>query len=154
MIKLLDLLENKILVPRRSPEERQKNLLIIAQKQIQQHIKDGSKGDLDLGNTPIKSLPQELKVGGDLNLYKTPIESLPQGLVVGGNLYLDLSQVQSLPLGLKVGGDLYLSPHIQSLPPDLKVGGDLYLSFTPMSNKYTEEEIRQMSPGISGRIYF
>ena len=154
MIKLLDLLENKILLPRRSPEERQKNLLTIAQKQIQQHIKDGSKGDLDLGNTPIKSLPQGLKVGGDLNLYKTPIESLPQDLVVGGNLYLYLSQVQSLPLGLKVGGNLYISPHIQSLPPDLKVGGDLHLSFTQMFNKYTEEEIRQMAPGIKGEIKY
>jgi hypothetical protein len=154
MIKLLDLLENKILVPRRSPEERQKNLLIITQKQIQQHIKDGSKGDLDLGNTPIKSLPQGLKVGGDLNLYKTPIESLPQGLVVGGNLYLYISQVQSLPLGLKVGKNLFISPHIKSFPPDLKVGGDLHLSFTTMFNKYTEEEIRQMVPGVKGEIKY
>ncbi len=65
MIKLLDILrENKILVPRRSPEERQKNYLIATQKKIQQYIKDGGKGDLYLSNTPIQSLPDGLKVGG------------------------------------------------------------------------------------------
>ena len=54
MIKLLDILkENKILVPRRSPEERAKNYLIATQKKIQQYIKDGSKGDLYLANTPL-----------------------------------------------------------------------------------------------------
>ena len=88
MIKLIDLLENKILVPRRSPEERSKNYIIATQKKIQQYIKDGSKGDLDLRNTPITSLPQGLTVGGDLNLMGTKITSLPQGLTVEGYLYL------------------------------------------------------------------
>jgi hypothetical protein len=56
MIKLIDLLkENKILIPRRSPEEREKNYVIATQKKIQQYIKDGSKGDLNLANTPITS---------------------------------------------------------------------------------------------------
>jgi predicted metal-dependent hydrolase len=73
MIKLIDLLENKILVPRRSPEERSKNFLIANQKKIQQYIKDGSKGDLDLSGTPITSLPQGLTVGGFLDLRYTPL---------------------------------------------------------------------------------
>jgi hypothetical protein len=68
MIKLLDLLENKILVPRRSPEERQKNYQIAIQKKIQQYIKGGNKGDLYLTNTKITSLPNDLQVGGDLYL--------------------------------------------------------------------------------------
>jgi len=88
MIKLLDILENKILVPRRSPEERSKNYNIVLQKKIQQYMKDGGKGDLDLRNTPITSLPNGLKVGGNLNLYKTKITSLPNGLKVGGYLNL------------------------------------------------------------------
>ena len=71
MIKLLDILENKILVTRRSPEERSKNYNITLQKKIQQYMKDGGKGDLDLSNTPITSLPNGLKVGGYLNLYNT-----------------------------------------------------------------------------------
>ena len=75
MIKLINLLKenNKILVPRRSPEERQKNYNIAIQKKIQQYIKDGGKGDLDLTSTPITSLPDNLKVGGNLYLYNTQL---------------------------------------------------------------------------------
>ena len=135
MIKLLDILrENKILVPRRSPEERQKNYQIALQKKIQQYIKDGGKGDLDLENTPIQSLPDGLEVGGALYLMNTPIQSLPDGLEVGGILDLD-------------------DTSIQSLPPNLKVGGSLYLRDTPISKKYTEEEVRKMVPGVKGDIY-
>ena len=95
MIKLLNILrETQILVPRRSSEERQKNYLIATQKKIQQYIKDGSQGDLDLRNTPI-----------------------------------------------------------QSLPNDLKVRGNLWLRNTPLSKKYTEEEIKAMAPGVKEKIY-
>jgi hypothetical protein len=78
----------KILIPRRSKEERKKNFLIATQKQIQTYMKDGSKGDLDLDGTPIQILPQGLKVGGTLYLNDTPIQTLPQGLKVGGSLDL------------------------------------------------------------------
>jgi hypothetical protein len=115
MIKLLDLLENRILVPRRSKEERQENYQIAIQKKIQQYINGGSKGDLDLRNTPITSLPNNLKVGGYLSLRNTKITSLPN---------------------------------------NLKVGRDLYLTNTPISKKYTQEEIRQMIPGVEGDIYY
>jgi len=154
MIKLLDILENKILVTRRSPEERSKNYLIAIQKKIQQYIKDGSKGNLDLSNTPITSLPQGLKVGGNLGLSSTPITTLPQGLTVGGHLDLVRTLIISLPQDLTVGGYLYLmNTKITSLPQDLKVGGDLDLINTPISKKYTKEQIKQMVPGIKGNIY-
>jgi hypothetical protein len=96
MIKLIDLLkeDNKILVPRRSTEERQKNHVIALQKKIQQYIKDGSQDNLNLRNTPITSLPDNLKVEGDLDLTNTPI-----------------------------------------------------------SEKYTKEQIKQMVPGVKGDIY-
>ena len=45
-------------------------------------------GDLNLYETPIKSLGNLTSVGGDLNLYKTPIKSLGNLTSVGG--YLDL----------------------------------------------------------------
>ena len=134
MIKLINLLkENKILVPRRSPEERQKNYIISIQKQIQQYIKNGSKGYLDLRDTPITSLPDNLKVGGSLNLYNTKITSLPDNLKVGG--YLDLSNTK-----------------ITSLPDNLKVGGGLYLSNTPLSKKYTQDQIKKMIEDKGGNI--
>ena len=154
MIKLIDLLENKILVPRRSPEERSKNYLIAMQKKVQQYIKDGSKGDLDLSNTPITSLPQDLTVGGFLYLRNTLITSLPQGLKVKGALYLSYTPITALPKDLTVGGSLDLeNTPITSLPQDLTVGGNLNLDNTPISKKYTKEQIRQMVPGVKGNIY-
>ena len=114
MIKLIDILENKILVPRRSKEEREKNYSTTIQKKIQQYIKDGGQGDLDLSDTPITSLPDGLRVGGDLNLKNSKITSLPDGL---------------------------------------EVGGDLNLKNNPLSKKYTEEQIKQMAPGVKGNIF-
>ena len=125
----------KILIPRRSKEERAKNWIVETNKQIQQYIKNGSKGDLNLSNTPITSLPAGLKVGGNLYLYDTPITSLPAGLSVGGYLDLSNTQITSLPAGLIVRGHL-----------------DLYN--TPLSKKYTIEQIKAMVPGVKGGIYF
>ena len=145
--------QEKILVPRRSKEERQKNYLIATQKKIQQYIKDGSKGDLNLSRTPITSLPDNLKVGGTLYLSDTPITSLPDNLKVGGDLDLYSTPITSLPDNLKVGGDLDLTgTPITSLPDNLEVGENLYLKNTPISKKYTEQEIRQMVPGVKGEI--
>ena len=62
-----------VLIPRRSAEERQKNYKIASNKQIQEYIKNGSKGNLDLNNTPITSLPKGLTVGGGLYLSGTPL---------------------------------------------------------------------------------
>ena len=139
MIKLLDILlqendEESILIPRRSPEERAKNYLIATNRKVQQYIKNGSVGDLDLYNTPITSLPANLKVGG--------------------TLYLSYIKITDLPAGLKVGGWLYLSgTPITDLPADLKVGGNLNLSNTPLSKSHTKEQIKQMAPGVKGNIY-
>jgi hypothetical protein len=155
MIKLLDILENKILVPLRSKEERSKNYQIALQKKVQQYMKDGGKGDLNLRDTPITSLPPDLSVGGNLSLgYAKKITSLPPGLKVKGDLYLYNTKITSLPSDLKVKGDLDLdNSKITSLPSDLKVGGDLNLSRTPLSKSHTKKQIRQMAPGVKGTIY-
>jgi hypothetical protein len=47
------------------------------------------KGNLDLNDTKIRTLPEGLKVGGNLNLtYCVKLKSLPEGLEVGGGLNL------------------------------------------------------------------
>jgi hypothetical protein len=52
-----------------------------------------------------------------------------------------------------VGGDLWLTnTRITSLPSDLKVKKRLSLKDTPISKKYTKEQIKQMVPGIEGDI--
>jgi hypothetical protein len=156
MIKLLDILKEnktKVLVPRRSPEERAKNYQIVLQKKIQQYIKDGGKGDLNLRNTPITSLPNNLKVRGYLDLRNTPITSLPDNLSVGGGLYLYNTPITSLPDNLSVRGDLNLyNTKITSLPDNLNVGGYLNLENTPLSKKYTKEQIKQMIEDNGGYV--
>jgi hypothetical protein len=119
----------KVLVPRRTPEEREKNYRIATLKKVQEYIKNGSKGNLNLSNTPITSLPDNLtKVGGTLNLRGTKITSLPDNLTVGGNLNLMNTKITSLPDNLTVGGNLDLENiQITSLPDNLTVGGYLYL---------------------------
>ena len=77
MIKLLDILENKILVSRRSKEEREKSYRIALQRKVQQYVKDGSKGSLDLSSTPEIALPKGLQVGGHLTLRYSLITTLP-----------------------------------------------------------------------------
>ena len=156
MIKLLDLLkEDNPFVPRGSTEEREKDYNRITQTQIQQYIKDGMEGDLDLNYTPITSLPSNLtKVGGDLRLSYTKITSLLDNLTVGGNLNLSDTNITSLPYNLTVGGNLNLfNTQITSLPSNLTVGGDLDLFYTPLSKKYSEDEIRAMVPNFKGKIY-
>ena len=150
----------KILVPRRTPEEREKNWKAATLKKIQTYIKNGSEGNLDLENTPITSLPDNLIVGGDLYLTNSKITSLPDNLTVSGWLDLYNTPITSLPNNLKVGGGLGLSnTKISSLPKDLKVGKNLHLRNTPLAEKYTKnykntgEKIRQMAPGVKGNIY-
>ena len=157
MIKLIDILleEEKyhILKQLRSPEERKKNYIIATQQKIQQYIKGGSNGDLELIDTPIISLPDNLTVGGSLSLHDTPITSLPNNLTVSGNLYLQRTPITSLPDDLKVKGNLYLmNTPITSLPDNLTVEGYLDLSDTPLSKTHTKKQIRQMVPGVKGNI--
>ena len=95
-----------------------------------------STDDLYLNNTPIQSLPDNLKVYGDLYLNNTPIKSLPDNLKVGGSLFLnDTLGIKSLPDNLKVGRGLYLhNSDIQSLPDNLEVVKSLNLSYTPIQS--------------------
>ena len=86
------------------------------------------RGSLFLKHTKIKELPTNLTyVHYDLDLNNTPLESLPDNLTVNGNLYL---------AGTK----------ITELPKNLNVGGGLSLWATPLSNKYTKEQLEKMYP--------
>jgi hypothetical protein len=158
MIKFLDILkesDDNIFIPRGSKEEKDKVLIRKEYDKIQEYIRNGSEGDLILMYSQIKFLPRNLtKVGGNLNLMYSQIEKLPDNLIVNGYLWLDnCKNLQSLPNGLKVYGDLDLRfTNITFLPSDLEVGGILYLFGTPIANRYTKEQIREMIPGVKGRI--
>jgi hypothetical protein len=108
---------------------------------------------LTLTDTLITSLPNDLTVGGFLRLRDTNIKSLPDGLTVPGYLDLTDSQITSLPNNLTVGQTLFLtSNNIKSLPSGLKVGGSLHLKDTPISKKYSENEIHKMIQDKGGNV--
>ena len=136
MIKLIDLIkeeDGKIIIPRNIEGRKKKRLEMIYQE-IQDYIKTGSKGYLDLSYSPITSLPDNLKkIGGDLYLTDTLIETLPNNLQVGEDLVLAHTP-------------------IKTLPSNLQVGGNLDLRRTPIAKKYSEDEIRQMIESTGGFV--
>jgi hypothetical protein len=110
-------------------------------------------GDLDLYGTPIKTLGNLISVGGDLDLYSTSIESLGNLTSVGGYLDLRYTPIESLGNLHSVGSWLSLEKSsIKSLGNLTSVGGTLDLRDTPLSEKYTEEEIRQMV-NVGGSVH-
>jgi hypothetical protein len=110
-------------------------------------------GDLKLAKSPIASLGNLISVDGDLILRNSSIESLGNLTSVGG--YLDLNNTEFKSLGnlTSVGGDLYLSlSSVTSLGNLSYVGNSLFLMRSPLSKKYTEEEIRKMV-NVGGNIH-
>ena len=127
-------------------------------KRIFEFIKENSKQNLPLFWKLKNDIPlteEDLTFKGDLNLSNLKITSIPKGLKVWGNLTLVGTKIKSLPEGLEVGGDLNLRGlEIQSLPKGLKVLGVLYI-FNTKLEEYSNEELREMIyPGfIKGEIY-
>jgi Leucine-rich repeat (LRR) protein len=81
---------------------------------------------LDLSNTPITSLPDNLTVDGDLDLSNTKITNLPDNLRVNGGLYLSNTKITNLPDNLKVEGDLYIhKTNLKSVNLNI-IKGDIY----------------------------
>ena len=102
---------------------------------IELEVKDGHPyfdGNLDLHQSKIEKLPDNLEVDGELDLHKTSINSLPANLVVNGDL--DLSET-----------------NIESIPEDLKVKGELSLPARRMGSKVSEQYV--FSPDYLGRVY-
>ena len=91
------------------------------------------EGDLDLRNTQITYLPDNLTIEGSLDLQNTQITKLPDNLTVEGNLYLKNTPITKLPDNLTVKGNLWIkNTKIKSLPDTLKVEGDIYKDFFNM----------------------
>ena len=112
-------------------------------------------GDLDLRNTSITSLPKDLKVTGDINLKNTPITSLPDNFKHNSHLNLDGTSIKSLPNNLKIKGYLSIAnTSIDSLPDDIFVNGILFIKNTPLAKKYTEKQLKQMYPGLKGWVNY
>jgi hypothetical protein len=64
----------RILIPRKTGEERKRNYQFSIQEKIKKYIKDGGEGELDLSNSPVEKLPDNLKVGSNLDFKNIPIK--------------------------------------------------------------------------------
>ena len=112
-------------------------------------------GMLDLSNTNITKLPNDLHVDGVLDLRNCQdLTKLPNKLFVSRSLYMEgCEQLTKLPDNLHIGGSLSLEgSKITELPNNLYVGDDLYVYNTPLANKYTDEEIREIITSKGGAI--
>ena len=96
----------------------------------------------------------QYKYEGDLELSNTNITKLPNDLYVEGGLFLmGCSQLTELPDELYVGGNLVLNDsNITELPYSLYVGTNLYTGNTPLANKHTDDEIIEMIDSNGGII--
>ena len=105
---------------------------------IELEVKDGHPyydGNLDLHQSEIKALPDNLEVDGELDLHKTSINSLPANLAVKGDLVLAGTRIRALPDNFKVGGAIYAHDSaLESLPDNLVVNGNLHLDNTPIEH--------------------
>ena len=112
------------------------------------------KRNLDLVRCKqLTKLPNDLYVGRSLVWYESNITELPNKFY-GGKLFLtDCKQLTKLPDNLHIGGSLSLEgSNITELPDNLHIGGSLSLANTPLVNKYTDEEIREMITSTGGEI--
>ncbi len=93
-------------------------------------------------------------IGGNLYLQYYVIESFERLISVGGGLDLrNNDTIKSLGTLTSVGGYLDLqNTNIESFENLTSVGGLMDLNNTPISKKYSEEEIRQMV-NVGGYIY-
>jgi hypothetical protein len=104
------------------------------------------EGDLFLGYSGIKSLGNLTSVGGGLFLGYTGIKSLGNLTSVGGWLDLWSSEIECLGNLTSVGGtmDLRRTKQLKTLGNLTSVGGYLNLGSTPLTEKYTKNEIQSM----------
>ena len=143
-----------ILKHRKSKQERKSFYIKVIHRQIQQYIKNGSVGFLDLSNSPITKLPDNLTKVGYLDISYSNISELPENLTVNGSLYIRNTNVEELPHSLIVNGTLLINDtNIEELPKSLTVNGNLYCGDTPLSKKYSRKEIKEFYPNIKGNVY-
>jgi hypothetical protein len=84
-------------------------------------------------------------IGGNLDLSNSDIKSLRNLTSVDGNLDLSFSSIESLGNLTSVGGNLnLLYTEIESFENLISVGRTLYIIKTPLAEKYSEKEIRQL----------
>ena len=88
-------------------------------------------GDLDLAESNIKVLPDNLEVKNDVYLDDCiKLKSLGNNFKVGQTLFLDESSIEELPDDIQIGESLFLrNAPIKKLPNNLTIPAKLLLSY-------------------------
>ena len=92
--------------------------------------------NLDLDNTQVNKLPDNLIVNGWLGLSNTPITKLPKNLTVKYDLDLEKTNITEIPKDLDISGSLFApESKIVKLPDDFYIQKYSYLNIskTPIS---------------------
>ena len=134
--KMYESTSNRILIPRRAGEERLAKQRAVYQKYVQEYIKNGSKGDLDLRRAIDFTLPDGLTVDGKLSLFSSLITKLPNKLHVTGSLILSFSVLTELPNDIIVGGSLHMyQAKITTIPKSMTViEEDVFADYSLLTN--------------------
>ena len=141
-------------IPEAWLDSREKLKLI---KELENHP-DGTQyrydGDLVLSYSNITKLPNDLYVDGYFELIDCKqLTELPNKLYVGNNLVLLYSKISELPDNLYVGGLLSLVHiNITEIPNNLYVGHSVYINKTPLTEKYSDKEIKDIVRSKGGTI--
>lgn len=97
------------------------------------------EGTLNLKNSQIESLPNNLVVLGGLNLANTKIKKIPDNLFVRHSLSLENTLIQNIPENLKLGGNLWLeNTLVDSLPDNFDFEGNIFITGTPLWSKFLD----------------
>lgn len=114
------------------------------------------QGNANLSWSSIEDLGELTEVEGGLSLIFSPkLKSLGNLKEVGGSLSLEGTGITSLGNLEFVGSNLDLSNlKIESLGKLKYVGSCIVLSGTPLSKKYTKEEIEDMLEELGGLVVY
>lgn len=102
-------------------------------------------------NKKITTLPKNLKIEKTLRANNSSISSIQSGLEAK-SAYFSKTELTTLPNNVKIGTLFLSNSKIERLPRDLQVN-QLYIGGTPLSKKYSKEEIKSMLPYVN-QIYY
>lgn len=108
---------------------------------------------LEARYSKLTTLPEDIQVIRYLDFTNGAISSLPENFSTNCFLTLNNTNIKSLPNNLTVNNNVSLNGSlINSIPKKLQISGYLDLRNTPISKKYTKDEIRKLIEKNGGSV--
>ena len=107
------------------------------------------RGTLDLSDSEIECLPDNMRIGGDLILKNCKnIKSLPKGLYIGGTLDISNSEIKTLPDDIIVRNKKKKGPDYSGLGDHKYKEEDIKLA-----RKFREKISKETDPKVLEKLY-